>query len=300
MWKFFGVAGAAVVLGTVSPFIAAVDDGPVLRAWLQWLPVQVDELVLPEGDVPMLLLATAVLIAQYMLIFSLATLIQPQVRRLRKFFISQLRPTRTSMLTQRLRLRSSGAADMIMFPFHRGVPVIHRICRAASTGITLLLMLFGFSGAATAQSKWSACKPVETATFVERIHVLCEQPVDGKFAFFAVSTANAPFAARALSIFEAGQLGDKFVNVLFDPADVTGPSFGCLAIDCRPFAAVTLRESLPGACEINSGAQGCPGFCAANPLDAACRPVIPVIPDVPDVPDVPDKCRPGSHLPKCK
>lgn len=42
MKKFLGVVAAAILLGMVSPFMAAVDDGPILRAWFQWLPVQVD------------------------------------------------------------------------------------------------------------------------------------------------------------------------------------------------------------------------------------------------------------------
>jgi hypothetical protein len=64
MKKFAAVVVVAILLGMVSPFMAAVDDGPFLRAWLQFLPVQADLLVLPEGEQRMLLLAMAVLADQ--------------------------------------------------------------------------------------------------------------------------------------------------------------------------------------------------------------------------------------------
>jgi len=188
--------------------------------------------------------------------------------------------------------------------------MMHRICRSVWIGITAVLMLLGFSGAATAQQKWAACKPIETASFANRVHVRCEQPVDGKFTFFSVSTADPRLAARALSVFEAGQLGDKYVNVLFDPADQSGVAFGCLAHDCRAFTGVALRESLPGACEINSVQPSCPGFCNAQPNapgcprycgrndDINCRGFCTRHPNDPEC--QPDKCGANRRLAGCE
>lgn len=85
MMKFLGVVAAAVLLGMVSPFMAAVDDGPILQAWFQWLPIQVDLVFLPEGELVMLALAMVVLAAQYLLMFMLAVPMRPLVRRLLKF-----------------------------------------------------------------------------------------------------------------------------------------------------------------------------------------------------------------------
>jgi hypothetical protein len=95
--------------------------------------------------------------------------------------------------------------------------------------------------------------------------VKCESPVDGKFTYFAASATSDPrFAARALSIVEAAQLGDKYLNVLFDPNDQSGQAYGCALVDCRPLLAVVLRESYPDKCEIDVTQPGCPGFCAAT------------------------------------
>jgi hypothetical protein len=140
--------------------------------------------------------------------------------------------------------------------------------------ITALLGCSAFTGTALAQDKFSPCKPVESATFSNRVAVRCESPVDGKFSFFAVSTKDDPkLAARALSVIEAGQLGDKFIMVLFDPNDQTGNNFGCLLADCRPMKAAILTEERPGKCSIDNTQKGCPGFCAAdgnNSNDRSC------------------------------
>jgi len=146
-----------------------------------------------------------------------------------------------------------------------------RIRNILCSSIVFVVACTGLSGEAFAQEKWSACKPVEAATFSTRIHVKCESAVDGHFWFFAASTADSKFAARALSVIESAQLGDKFINILFDPADQSGPAFGCLLADCRPIAAVVLTETRPGKCDIDSTQRGCPGFCAAiNNNDASC------------------------------
>jgi hypothetical protein len=87
-----------------------------------------------------------------------------------------------------------------------------------------------------------------------------------------------------LSVIEAGQLSGKFVKVLFDPSNLGGQAFGCLAADCRTILAVILIDNVPGQCEIDNSLKGCPGyctvhgttdpscpqFCAANPSNRQC------------------------------
>jgi hypothetical protein len=90
MWKFIGVVAAAILLGMVSPFLAAADDGVILRAWLQWLPIQVDLLFLPGSEIAMLMLAMLVLSAQYMMIFFLVMPLQTLLRRLGKLLARPL------------------------------------------------------------------------------------------------------------------------------------------------------------------------------------------------------------------
>jgi len=148
--------------------------------------------------------------------------------------------------------------------------------RNNSARTLLVASLFGclaFTQTSLAQDKFSPCKPVEAATFANRVHVRCESPVDGKFSFFAVSTNDPKLAARTLSVIEAGQLGDKFIFVLFDPNDTSGPGFGCLLADCRPIKAAILTEERPGKCSIDNTQKSCPGFCAAgtnNSSDRSC------------------------------
>lgn len=91
MWKFLSVASAAILLGIVSPFLASVDDGVILRTWLQWLPIQVDLLPLPDSDVAMLMLAMLVLTSQYFLLFFQVMPLRPLLRRLGKLLVRPLR-----------------------------------------------------------------------------------------------------------------------------------------------------------------------------------------------------------------
>lgn len=94
MWKFIAVVIAAILLGMVSPFMAAANDGLFLRTWFQWLPVQVDLLVLPTSELAMLALAMAVLAIQYLLMFLLVIPLRPLMRRLLKAVVAPTGPGR--------------------------------------------------------------------------------------------------------------------------------------------------------------------------------------------------------------
>ena len=77
----------------VSPFMAAADDGMILRTWFQWLPIQVDLLLLPASDIGMLVMAMAmaVLSLQYLLIFFLVMPLRPLLRCFCRLLIRPLR-----------------------------------------------------------------------------------------------------------------------------------------------------------------------------------------------------------------
>ena len=119
-------------------------------------------------------------------------------------------------------------------------------------------------GTAAFADQLSACKPAETAVFSNRIHVRCETPVDGRFSYFAIATAEPHEANRLLALMVGAELGDKYLLVSFDPADTSGAAFGCAVETCRNIKALLIMERVPNACELNNTQRGCSGFCAAN------------------------------------
>jgi hypothetical protein len=88
------------------------------------------------------------------------------------------------------------------------------------------------AGRVEAAETWTSCVPVGIATYKTRIHVRCAAAVGG-ISFFAVATQDTAYAARVLSVLTAAQLGGRTLQILFDPADLTGASVGCLTTDCR-------------------------------------------------------------------
>jgi hypothetical protein len=107
----------------------------------------------------------------------------------------------------------------------------------------LALMCLVSTRSSIAQEKWALCKPVETASFTNRVHVRCEIPVDGQFVFFAASTQDPRFASRMLNLSMVGQVSERTLSILFDPNDQSGVAFGCQANGCRNAHAVALTES---------------------------------------------------------
>jgi hypothetical protein len=113
------------------------------------------------------------------------------------------------------------------------------------------------------------CKPIEAGSLPTRIHVKCEKALDNRFGYFFVATGDdARFAARALSVIEAAQLGDKFLTIQFDARFTLQSSAGCpFGEVCRPLQAVTMVETpiaTPGRCVFDSRRVGCPAYCAAT------------------------------------
>ena len=128
-------------------------------------------------------------------------------------------------------------------------------------------MLSLWPASAPAADQFSACKPVESAVLPTHIHVLCQTPVDGRFPFFAITNVEPRQANRMLALMVGAELGDKFLRILFDPADTSGASFGCRVEDCRIIKALILIERTPAACEFDNTQLGCAGFCAAHAND---------------------------------
>jgi len=201
---------------------------------------------------------------------------------------------------------------------------------ALRLGAFLSWAVFGIQSAALSAQLWVSCKPVEAAAYPERIHIKCASPVDDRFWYFAAPTTDARFAARALSVIEAAQLGDKFVNVLFDPNDQSGGGFGCVIGDCRPFAAVVMvessipppstcafdtnRPSCPGWCAVHDD-NSCPGYCTRHPTETGCPQYCSAHRNDPDCPGychthpqdlanceggVAKECKKKPYLPQCQ
>ena len=124
---------------------------------------------------------------------------------------------------------------------------------------TLTLALLCFDTTSFAQEKFALCKPVETFSFPGRVHVRCETPVDGVFVFFACSTQDAHFASRMLNLSMAAQVSQKTLSILFDPNDMSGVAFGCLAKDCRNLHGIGMTEASAPIVATHD-ANECPGL----------------------------------------
>lgn len=103
-------------------------------------------------------------------------------------------------------------------------------------GVGLVCATLG--GQAEAAETWTACVPVEVATYQLRIHVRCAAAVGG-ISFFAASTQDAAYAARLLGVLTAAQVAGRTLNILFDPADLSGAAIGCAVNDCRLIRAAS-------------------------------------------------------------
>ncbi len=114
-----------------------------------------------------------------------------------------------------------------------------RLTRGISlvTRLTLLLVVVGLLASVQAQQTWISCVPSEIMAFRERIHVRCAASING-ITYFAVSTSDAAWSARVMSVLNTAQVAGRTVTLLYDPADLSGASYGCQANDCRVILAV--------------------------------------------------------------
>ncbi|HET7437339.1 MAG TPA: hypothetical protein VFN10_21720 [Thermoanaerobaculia bacterium] len=103
----------------------------------------------------------------------------------------------------------------------------------------VVISLVAFAPAAHATN--FTCNPINVASFANRVHVQCG-PGAGVLVFFAVSTANPATAQRFVEISTAALVNNKSLLIQFDPANATGPSFGCAINNCRPAASIFINK----------------------------------------------------------
>jgi hypothetical protein len=103
------------------------------------------------------------------------------------------------------------------------------------------------NGAAAATTSDISCVPVQVFVFAYRdgqplrLHVQCSAAVGG-ISYFALNTADAPVAARILSILTTAQVAGRTLGIRYDPADTAGTSIGCQSSNCRLIRAVWIGQ----------------------------------------------------------
>jgi hypothetical protein len=110
-----------------------------------------------------------------------------------------------------------------------------------AAGAALVVMVGGWlmlTPQAFAASTFFTCKSVDVSSYPERIHVRCDKPASGVIVFFAIPTANSAHAARILSILTSAHIARRNIVVEYDPADMSGEAFGCVASNCRRLLSV--------------------------------------------------------------
>jgi hypothetical protein len=109
------------------------------------------------------------------------------------------------------------------------------------TAIFVILVVSFAVLAPSAHAVNFSCNPINVASFGNRVHVKCA-PGDGAIVFFAVSATNPAVAQRFTDIAVAALVNNKSLLIQFDPANTTGPSFGCALDNCRPAASIFINK----------------------------------------------------------
>ena len=97
------------------------------------------------------------------------------------------------------------------------------------------LALSAMPAAATPQD--TSCTPTQVVEWGTRVHVRCAAAVGG-VSYFALSTSEPHRAARVLSLASTALVAGRTLIINFDPADLSGASFGCQTNDCRVIRAI--------------------------------------------------------------
>ena len=134
-----------------------------------------------------------------------------------------------------MKTQSNGSG---VFGFLRNRRVFRKVTPliAASAALTIGVL----ATPAWASQTWISCAPVNTATYQGRVHVKCAASVGG-VSYFAASTSDSAYVARILSIGESALLGGRTLDILYDPADLSGASIGCATVDCRLIQGIAIR-----------------------------------------------------------
>lgn len=96
------------------------------------------------------------------------------------------------------------------------------------------------SAAEPEAATWYRCTPANVAVFASRIHIKCTAAAPGGILYFAYPARDTANASRFLSLLTSAEVAGKQVDVLYDPADTSGASFGCATGDCRTISGVAL------------------------------------------------------------
>jgi hypothetical protein len=100
-----------------------------------------------------------------------------------------------------------------------------------ATGLTLSAL------PAAAAPQDTSCTPTQVVEWGTRVHVRCAAAVGG-ISYFALSTSEPHRAARVLSLATTALVAGRTLIINFDPADLSGASFGCQTNDCRVIRAI--------------------------------------------------------------
>ncbi|HJQ39863.1 MAG TPA: hypothetical protein VKB93_22195 [Thermoanaerobaculia bacterium] len=65
--------------------------------------------------------------------------------------------------------------------------------------------------------------------------------MSGGTFYFAVATTDSAQAARFVSVASSALIAGRNLQVWYDPADLSGASFGCQTNDCRRAQALELK-----------------------------------------------------------
>lgn len=102
--------------------------------------------------------------------------------------------------------------------------------------VTLFVSILVVASTVQAADRFDTCRPIEVMTYTTRVHVRCENPVQG-ITYFAFPSSAAS-AGQMLSVLTTATVTGRDVTVLYDFADTRGTAFGCLAHDCRTLVAI--------------------------------------------------------------
>jgi hypothetical protein len=125
-----------------------------------------------------------------------------------------------------------------------------RMAGAGALAVALVVAVVLFGGprfrtsvavaAAPDAAIWYRCTPANVAAYTSRIHVKCTVATGGGIQYFASPARDTANAARFLSLLSTAAVAGKQVDVLYDPADISGTPYGCAIADCRPIIGVAL------------------------------------------------------------
>jgi hypothetical protein len=107
----------------------------------------------------------------------------------------------------------------------------------------LSLAMIG-SLAAAANAATFVCTPTKVAVLNNRMHAECSAAgTDGASTiyYWSVPTSDTAFANRFLSVVSSAIISGRQVEMVFNPGDTSGSTFGCDGSNCRRLQYFVLR-----------------------------------------------------------